>query len=180
MNVDRIASLDWLRGMMALSIMIYHLTCWIFTPLNSASLLGRLGIYGVSIFFILSGLSMAVVYNNYINSFKTSLFFFIRRVFRIWPLLWIVCLFIIFSPILNNQIYSIKIIIYNLTTLFGFIAPTKYIATGAWSIGNEMVYYALTPMIIVLYNYKLWIGNLLFIVTLIIGLLFAFVFLIQK
>ncbi len=63
---NRIESLDWLRGLMAIAIMFYHLTSWHITPLDSSSVLGRLGIYGVSVFFILSGLSMAVVYSNFI------------------------------------------------------------------------------------------------------------------
>ena len=58
---DRIESLDWLRGLMAVSIMIYHLTGGLFFTLDSSSVLGRLGVYGVSVFFVLSGLSMAVV-----------------------------------------------------------------------------------------------------------------------
>lgn len=37
-----------------------------------------------------------------------------------------------------------------------------------------MVYYALTPIIFFLYNYKKWVGNIFFIVCLSIGLFFAF------
>lgn len=174
---QRIETLDYLRGLMALSIMFYHLTYWSIMPLDSSNLLGRLGIYGVSIFFILSGLSMAIVYNNYINSFRTSVFFYIRRIFRIWPLLWVVTLLIIIPKIVDSGTFSIKLILLNLTTLFGFLTPTKYIATGAWSIGNEMVYYAMTPIIFLLYNYKLWLGNALFAFTVLIGFIFAFYFL---
>ncbi|HOY69302.1 MAG TPA: hypothetical protein PLZ85_00405 [Methylotenera sp.] len=58
--MGRLDSLDWLRGLLAFSIMIYHLTSWEISPLESSHLLGRLGIYGVSMFFLLSGLSMAV------------------------------------------------------------------------------------------------------------------------
>nr|WP_279290178.1 hypothetical protein [Clostridium cibarium] len=73
--------------------MAYHLYYWRVAPLNADSCLGRLGIYAVSIFFILSGLSMAIVYNGFINSIKTSFVFLVRRIFRIWPLLWIVTTF---------------------------------------------------------------------------------------
>jgi peptidoglycan/LPS O-acetylase OafA/YrhL len=50
----RIEALDWLRGLMAVSIMLYHLTIWYIVALDSSSVLGRLGIYGVSVFFVLS------------------------------------------------------------------------------------------------------------------------------
>lgn len=173
--MNRQESLDWLRGLMAFAIMIYHLTGWQqVAKLESGTLLGNLGIYGVSIFFVLSGLSMAIVYHHYIKDAKSSLFFFLRRLFRIWPLLWI-CILLVsaLNFILKDQLYLYKIFI-NLTTLFGFIAPDQYINTGAWSIGNEMVYYAITPLIIALYNYKNIYGNIFTLFTVIIGLYFAF------
>lgn len=61
----------------------------------------------------------------------------------------------------------------NLTTLYGFILPTGYINTGAWSIGNEMVYYSLTPIIVVAYNRSVRFGNLLLLLTLAVGAGFA-------
>lgn len=159
---------------MALSIMFYHLTCWTIFPLDSSNALGRLGVYGVSIFFVLSGLSMAIVYNVYINSIRTSINFYVRRGFRIWPLLWVACIFAILPDIIKTGTYNWELLFLNVTTLFGFIKPTAYILTGAWSIGNEMVYYALTPLIFFLYNYKKWVGNVFFIICLSIGMLFAF------
>lgn len=171
---SRIETLDWLRGLMALSIMFYHLTIWIIYPLDSSNTLGRLGIYGVSIFFVLSGLSMAVVYNVYINSIKTSINFYVRRIFRIWPLLWIVCILAIIPQIVRVGTYDWNHLFLNVTTLFGFIKPSASIAVGAWSIGNEMVYYALTPLIFYLYNYKKWVGNVFFLASLSVGMVFAF------
>ncbi|HBZ67390.1 MAG TPA: acyltransferase [Bacteroidales bacterium] len=159
---------------MALSIMFYHLSNWIIHPLDSSGPLGRLGVYGVSIFFILSGLSMAIVYNRYLTTIQSAGRFFIRRIFRIWPLFWIVCLLVVFHQ--RNLAHSFDpfSLVLNLTTLFGFISPTNYIPVGAWSIGNEMVYYALTPLIIAAYNHRKWAGNTIFVITLIIGLYFAF------
>lgn len=172
---SRIESLDWLRGLAALSIMFYHLYNWNIASLDSGSWLGRLGIYAVSIFFILSGLSMAIVYNKFIKDAKTSITFFIRRIFRIWPLLWVVTTY---SVLMDSRghitISQLKLYIANITTVFGFIKPQAYIATGAWSIGNEMVYYAITPIIIMAYNRKKILGNLVFIFSLVIGLIYAF------
>lgn len=70
--------------------------------------------------------------------------------------------------------YSLATIALNLTTLFGFVAPTEYINMGAWSIGNKMVYYAFTPIFIGAYHYRKPIGNAMTLVTVGIGLLFAF------
>ena len=174
----RIETLDWLRGLMALSIMFYHIGGWEGVHLDSNTILGRLGIYGVSIFFILSGLSMAIVYNSYIKNLKTVFNFIIRRLFRIWPLLWLVCFYLFFQArILGVAGASWLGLIANITTVFGFIRPSAYMATGAWSIGNEMVYYALTPVFFYCYNYQIKIGNLFLLVCFIIGLFFAFYFL---
>lgn len=174
---SRIETLDWLRGLMALAIMFYHLTIWIIAPQDSSSVIGRLGVYGVSIFFILSGLSMAIVYNRYIKSIISSVRFFIRRIFRIWPLMWIVCVMAVLPAFLKTGTLDWYLMFINLTTLFGFLEPAAYIATGAWSIGNEMVYYAITPLIIILYNYKKWAGNLFFLCSVAVGLYFALVLL---
>jgi peptidoglycan/LPS O-acetylase OafA/YrhL len=62
----------------------------------------------------------------------------------------------------------------NLTTAFGFVNPSLYISTGAWSIGNEMVYYALTPLIIYAFNKSLALGNVLTGATIMVGIMFSF------
>jgi exopolysaccharide production protein ExoZ len=170
----RIVTLDWLRGLMALSIMFYHLVYWYITPLPSNNPLGRLGIYGVSIFFLLSGLSMAIVYNNYLKNIRDIVNFYLRRIFRIWPLLWIATILTLLPQFLATGYYDWKIIFLNLTTLFGFYRPTNNIATGAWSIGNEMVYYALTPFIFYFYNKQKKMGNILCLIAIGIALIFAF------
>jgi exopolysaccharide production protein ExoZ len=175
---SRIVTLDWLRGLMAIAIMFYHLSDFTITreqPLDASDVLGRLGIYGVSIFFILSGLSMALVYNNYFKDRLSAINFYFRRIFRIWPLFWLVIILkVTFTEyIVGEAHYSLLSVFLNLTTLFGFVKPTAYIALGAWSIGNEMVYYALTPIIIMVYSKNVRAGNLLFIAALATGILFS-------
>jgi exopolysaccharide production protein ExoZ len=172
----RIESLDWLRGLLAVSIMVYHLVGWGFEELDSSSVLGRLGIYAVSMFFILSGLSMAIVYNNYFGTFKALLNFIIRRIFRIWPLLWLSIIVVVLGRNLDLSQHAVRILL-NFTTLFGFLRPSSYINTGAWSIGNEMVYYALTPAILSLYDRNKHFGNIFTIFTIVIGMIFSCVIL---
>lgn len=177
--MKRINSLDWLRGLLALSIMAYHLTCWQIKPLDSSSLIGKLGIYGVSMFFILSGLSLALVYNKFIVNIKTSLIFIIRRLFRIWPLLWL-AIFVkafVIDILLQSKSVIASTVFYNATTLFGFITPYTYINTGAWSIGNEVFYYSITPLLILGYNKSIKIGNGLFVASILASFLWSTLFL---
>lgn len=174
--LNRLESLDWLRGLMALSIMLYH---FVGKP-DAFSPLGRLGTYGVSIFFILSGLSMAIAYDRFIQDGRSSIRFFVRRLFRILPLFWIAVMLVAVPAYLRGhgpygqEPYSLTVILLNLTTLFGFVAPTEYINMGAWSIGNEMVYYAMTPIIVLLYHRRKAFGNLFTLLAIGIGLYFAF------
>lgn len=167
----RYQPLDWLRGVLAVSIMAYH-----YLGIHDCrTVIGRLGIYSVSMFFILSGLSMAIAYENYIVDLRTTLFFYVRRVFRIWPLLWFaISIVVIAGLIVGAPRYSLFTIVINLTTLFGFIAPGDYINTGAWSIGNEMVYYALTPIILYIFRLSKLFGALVTVASFSVSMMFAF------
>jgi len=160
--------LDWLRGLMATSIMLYHYNYWMFPQNNQLfnSLLTKLGVYAVSIFFILSGLSMSLAYDEYFDNKYKILTFFIRRIFRIWPVLWVAVIISVIVPaIFRIKFYSVGTIFLNLTTLFGFFKPDAYIPSGAWSIGNEMVYYSFTPILIPAFRKNKVLGNSLFIVA---------------
>lgn len=173
--MQRIESLDWQRGLLAVSIMVYHLTGWHHHHPDASEVLGRLGVYGVSMFFVLSGLSMALVYSNFIRDGRSSIAFFVRRIFRIWPLLWLAIAVVTVGDVLvrHNDV-NWGLVFLNVTTLFGFVSPNSYINTGAWSIGNEMVYYALTPALIWTYNKQLCLGNAVLAVATAIGAYFAF------
>jgi len=173
-KIQRIESLDWLRGLMAASIMCYHYVSWEIFQLDADGLLGKLGIYAVSIFFVLSGLSLSLVYSSFIKNAVSIFRFFIRRIFRIWPLMWLATgLFILFATIEHRPSASLYAIFLNITTLFGFIDFGRYLPDGAWSIGNEMVYYAFTPAAIILFNKKRVYGNILLGISVIIGLIFS-------
>lgn len=154
MNSRRIASLDYLRGVMALSVMVYHYTVWSGVEIASDSLLSKLGIYAVAVFYILSGLSLAIVYKGRINTKTDIAQFFVRRIFRIAPLFWIsvvsTLLLGYIGAFFNNESFHVDNfrLFLNFSLLFGFVEPTAYLSTGAWSIGNEVVFYTAFPFFI--------------------------------
>lgn len=144
--MTRIFTLDYLRGLAALSILIYHFYAWQGFNLDANSFLGRIGLYGVTIFYILSGLTLYHVYKNQVIDNRFSLKnFYIKRFARIYPLLIATT---IVSIILYRYSYSNIDLFLNITGLFGFIKWDTYYATGAWSIGNELTFYALFPILI--------------------------------
>lgn len=146
--MKRIDNLDYLRGLAAFGIMIYHYCSWEFGNFSSGSFLGRTGVYGVSIFYVLSGLTLYYVYSEKMMPFvKGSVSFFVKRFFRIFPLLWLVTGLTI---LLSHKFPSPGALLLNLTGVFGVVQWDSYIGTGVWSIGNELVFYLFFPVFILL------------------------------
>lgn len=143
--MSRLHNLDYLRGIAAFLIMIYHYLLPV-VEMDSQSLLSRIGFYGVSIFYILSGLTLYHVYETRF-SFNTRGFadFFKKRFFRIYPLYWLAVCFSLFyiSP-------DLWWLFKNLSGLFGFIHWDGTMVPGGWSIGNELVFYCFFPLFLFL------------------------------
>ena len=68
--------------------------------------------------------------------------------FRIAPLYWVACVgVLVLLKGYRNQ--SLETILGNLTLTFGFLDYTHYIPTGGWSIGNEICFYLVFPLLII-------------------------------
>lgn len=141
-NQKRLFTLDYLRGLAALGIMVFHYTSWLHGKLGGQSFLGRVGVYGVSIFYILSGLTLYYVYREKFHDLNSISTFFIKRFFRIYPLLWLV---MISTILLNRNLPPLQELFLNFTGLFGFLDWDSYIGVGVWSIGNELTFYVAFP-----------------------------------
>ncbi len=148
--MKRLYNLDYLRGLAAFGIMIYHYYMAAYGTPGSATFLGRVGIYAVSIFYVLSGLTLYLVYNTSITSSKNGILVFAKkRFFRIFPLLWLAT---ICTIIISRNTPGVLRLVLNLTGLFGFLDWDADLANGAWSIGNELVFYVFFPVFIILMN----------------------------
>lgn len=156
MEIKRLNYLDYLRGAAAVGIMLYHYLSWSRGPFDSSDVFGRIGIYGVSVFYVLSGLTLFHVYFNQTPNKHSILNFTIKRIFRIVPLFAVIS---ILSMLTLKQPIPFLHIVLNLTCLFGFFYPGAYYTNGGWSIGNEMVFY----LFFVFYFISYHKNNLLFI-----------------
>lgn len=154
-RAPRVEALDWLRGGLATSVMLHHYAGYLTIETGAGSLLGRLGIYAVSAFFLLSGLSLTIVYRDRFHHWAELRDFALKRLARIAPLLWVATTWQLCVLWKLNRAGKTQIPIHgidllgNYTLTFGFVKPASAFATGAWSIGLELVFYTLFPCLIV-------------------------------
>ena len=146
MDIKRVYGLDYLRGLAAFCIAIYHLATWNSLITSPSSMLAKFGIYGVSIFFVLSGYALSHVYlarGLFLN--RLSLVnFYKNRITRIYPLYWFT---LIITLLVSHKEFDTPTIILNILGLFSLVEPRSYISGGSWSIGNELVFYIFFPFI---------------------------------
>ena len=150
---QRIHGLDLLRGLAALGVAIYHFLSWRYDfTINS------LGTFAVYIFFILSGVTMMVVYGQLFEdgiSPEDAGSFYRNRVAKLIPLLVVVgILQLIVSQFSGAAALGVglwpQLVRYLMTAtgafalhLPGFLSST----TGAWSLGIEGAFYLVFPMV---------------------------------
>jgi exopolysaccharide production protein ExoZ len=127
--------------------MVFHYNMWLFGLFTTNTFLGKVGIYGVSVFFVLSGLTLFHVYHQKIGApSKAGLIdFAIKRVFRIFPLIWLLTAA---TLLLKKDDYTTSGIVLNFTGLSSFIHWDDTIIYGAWSIGNEVTFYLFFPVFV--------------------------------
>jgi peptidoglycan/LPS O-acetylase OafA/YrhL len=134
----RIAGFDFLRGLCAIAVALYHMLSW-----SGTATFHSWGLYGVYIFFVLSGASMAVAYRDrFANGFTPSEFLLLRFA-RIAPLfLLVIAAKLVLHPSENN-------VAQNVSLLFGLGNPgANSLAVGGWSIGIEFAYYLMFPLLL--------------------------------
>lgn len=176
----RVQSLDYLRGLMAVAVMTYHYVGACVGPQASDTVLGRLGIYAVAMFYVLSGVSLAMVYRDGMHGLSDVLDFGIKRVFRIFPLFYVVVTSSLILGWLASAIkgadYSFPLYtaLLNYSLTFGFIDPSAYLSTGAWSIGNEIVFYSIFPWLLLFGAQIRWLLPIALIGSVAVEVAFAF------
>jgi peptidoglycan/LPS O-acetylase OafA/YrhL len=147
-STGRVLGWDILRGLCALSVMVYHLLYW-----QDLATVSTLGTYGVYLFFILSGASLAYVYDaRAIGSVRGFAAFLAVRWLRLAPLYVAVCaLFLVMLAARNGQWVpgSVGLLALNASFLFGAYTPAvTALAIGGWSLGIEFMFYLAMPLIV--------------------------------
>ena len=153
----RISSLTGLRGVAAVSVLLYHI------PHNPAFASFAIPLFSraylaVDLFFILSGFVISFGYHDRVVTqlgMKSYLDFLINRMARVWPLHLIVTLVFSARILLNvsgNQPIELTPanIFTNLTMVQSWGWGTQPIAGNSWSVSTEVAAYLLYPLIALL------------------------------
>lgn len=166
----RIDSIDYLRGLLALGVMLYHYQSWsgVSAPAPLESFLMKSGIYAVLSFYIISGISFGYVYGSMTIDRSAMAEFWTKRFFRLAPLYWLAMLgmmglFVVYTLRgVNPSWPSMAELAANLTLTFGVIDPGLYMVIGGWSIGNEMAYYVMFPVVLLAlrHSFRAYLGVL--------------------
>lgn len=150
----RLAYLDALRGLAALYVVVHHVRLMPNPHLPIPDILKPVvgfGGSGVTLFFIISGFSMCLSWQRHsmMNSPATS--FYANRLARIAPLFY----FWLFLSIIRDAVFkgpqdqhTVLEIGANVLFLFNLFEPLQTgIVWASWTIGVEMLFYALFPFI---------------------------------
>ena len=154
MNKERIKSLDFLRGVAIIGVVIHHSGHYLKDVTFNEQFIISTGRYGVNLFFIISGL---VISNLWFKRKQKLSRFYLERVYRILPL------FVFGSIIYNLGEYDLSVFFNTLiftSHLFNFSISTS--VPGGWSIVSEVYFYLLFPLMIILCS-KIKISQILII-----------------
>lgn len=183
-KIKKFNGLNELRALAAIAVIFHHIELFKFRD-HIPSLYGyleyfisHLGKNAVYLFFVLSGFLITYLLFLEKSEFKTIFLkkFYLRRIYRIWPLYYTVLLISVFLiPFLVNmfQVFELTPYYYNLITdssnytwesmlmyftflpnialKHGFSIPG---ASQSWSIGVEEQFYLLWPLLLLFFNRK--------------------------
>lgn len=151
----RVLGWDMLRGLCALAVASYHLLYW-----QELASLHTLGSYGVYLFFVLSGASLAYNYSDKLSGLRDTAAFLATRWLRLAPLYVVLCLvFIVFLSVRNGQLVDqlpLRMAL-NASFAFGVHDPVIWaLLIGGWSLGIEFVYYLAFPFLLAILARPVW------------------------
>jgi peptidoglycan/LPS O-acetylase OafA/YrhL len=139
-----------LRGIAALAVVLFHLVHvgHIAVPDPFEFIATDFG-KGVHLFFILSAFSLMHSTKRTIHRLDWMSDYFVKRFLRIAPLYYCIMAGMILWPRIVSGAWQFDFptILLNLTFTFGF-APWTGIVWAGWSVGVEMIFYAIFPVLL--------------------------------
>ncbi|MCL4496469.1 MAG: acyltransferase [Firmicutes bacterium] len=154
----RFKRLDALRGLAILSVIVFH--AWIIRSFHGPWWMRFVtqGYQGVGLFYIISALTLVLSWQHRSNTdANPGKAFWARRFFRIAPLFYLMLLIAalvttgdstVVPPSMRGDIFTWPNLLAHITFVFGWFPWFQNSWIGVeWSIGVEMTFYALFPLI---------------------------------
>lgn len=150
---NRLASIDWLRGIASVWVLFYHLDVTMqkekYFAAQPLSDLAAVGYRGVDLFFILSGFVMTLtLYGSEKDKMHGMADFAIRRIFRIFPLYLIVFVALFLAASVTGVggpegfVPTIGSFVSN-ALLLPRDDLTSYMPVSAWTLTHELMFYTM-------------------------------------
>jgi peptidoglycan/LPS O-acetylase OafA/YrhL len=167
-SVDKLAYVDVLRGVAILMIIVIHTSLPVHGLSTFIGYIDRYGQMGVQLFFVASAYTLCHSFVGRANEPKPLASFFIRRFFRIAPLYYFaIIIYYLLEPVIHilsiiklpMSEYNFRSIGANILFIHGFVgSANNNIVPGGWSIGTEMAFYTLFPILFALFSwaYRQW------------------------
>lgn len=160
MKKNKIESIQALRAIAALLVCSMHTATQKSTTevffIYVQKILSIIGSYGVDLFFAISGFIMSwiVLHENLSPSIREGLAFFVKRIFRIYPLFWFtLAVMTVLSVLFNGQItLEVKQALHG-SVLF-LLTPHIPLQYAAWSLPFELYFYVVMLVFICFFSQK--------------------------
>jgi exopolysaccharide production protein ExoZ len=154
MTGRRLDSLDFLRGAAILGVIAFHVFGLFHANNGAIRLISEQGFFGVQLFFIVSALTMCLMWERRAGEHRPAAKFYVRRFFRIAPPFWLAA---IFYTLIDHGValewapdgLGLRQFVTTATFVHTFWPDTiNSVVPGGWSIGVEMLFYLFFPMIV--------------------------------
>jgi peptidoglycan/LPS O-acetylase OafA/YrhL len=154
---QNLAYVDHLRGIAILMVIAVHAAQAVPNLSGALIILARYGQMGVQLFFVVSAYTLCRSHMSRMNEANSTTKFYIRRLFRIAPLYYLaIALYWLIDTVVSGfdrgptpGSYTLLNIAANILFTHGFVpSANNVIVPGGWSIGTEMAFYAVFPILI--------------------------------
>lgn len=149
-SIKKYGFIDETRGLAILMVILVHTAQTIHDLPKYLFEIGYYGQMGVQLFFIASAFTMCNSFASRSNEKHSVKSFYLRRFFRVAPLYYVgIALYFLIAIIVDSkEQYTIWHILSNMLFIHGFVpSANNNIVPGGWSIGTEMAFYAVFPVI---------------------------------
>jgi peptidoglycan/LPS O-acetylase OafA/YrhL len=160
-KAGKLAYIDALRGIAALSVLVYHVygaagttTGWQYPLQVIPERLISLAIAGVPLFFIISAFTLYLSLDSRAEEEMWAIKFYLRRIFRIAPLFYLLLILVVLDDLIHLKgSLSWQEVLANFSFTFNLVPEyAKSLFSDGWTVGVEMLFYLVLPLVFLTAN----------------------------